>query len=262
MKRIVLLALPIALLAACSNKPTQPATDAAAASANALDTTLLHANHWQLIEATGADGKHIDALFVRANAPITLDIDEGRLSIANACNGMGGGYALEGDTLTIAPLVATQMACPEPAVMALDHEVSRRLEGALKIQSLDAGTLTLTNAAGDVLRFSGKPTADGRFGGPGERVFLEVAAQTKPCSHPMIPNMQCLQVRELRYDDNGMQVDTPGAFQHFYDAIEGYTHEPGVRNVLRVNRYKLANPPADASANAYVLDMVVESAKE
>ncbi|MBN9325065.1 MAG: DUF4377 domain-containing protein, partial [Delftia acidovorans] len=41
--------------------------------------------------------------------------------------------------------------------------------------------------------------------------------------------------------------------------IEGYKHEPGIRNVLRIQRYKRQNVPADASAYAYVLDMVVES---
>ena len=68
-----------------------------------------------------------------------------------------------------------------------------------------------------------------------------------------------LQVRELQYDDKGLKVGTPGAFEHFYDSIEGYTHEPGIRNVLRVDRYTVKNPPADASSSAYVLDMVVES---
>ena len=32
-----------------------------------------------------------------------------------------------------------------------------------------------------------------------------------------------------------------------------------MRNVLRVKRYKIANPPADASNLAWVLDLVVES---
>ena len=90
-------------------------------------------------------------------------------------------------------------------------------------------------------------------------VFLEVAAQTRPCTHPLIPDKQCLQVREIRYDDAGVKQGDDGEFQNFYDAIEGYTHEPGVRNVLRVKRYPVQNPPADASSRAYVLDMVVES---
>jgi hypothetical protein len=32
-----------------------------------------------------------------------------------------------------------------------------------------------------------------------------------------------------------------------------------VRNVLRVKRYPIEHPPADAPDSAYVLDMVVES---
>ena len=74
--------------------------------------------------------------------------------------------------------------------------------------------------------------------------------------------MQCLQVREIQYDDKGLKIGAPGEFQHFYDSIEGYQHEPGIRNVLRVDRYTVENPPADASNRAYVLDMVVESANE
>ena len=123
----------------------------------------------------------------------------------------------------------------------------------------DVPQLVLTNAAGDRLVFHGAPTADTRFGGPGERVFLEVAAETKPCSHPLIPDKQCLQVREIKFDDNGLRVGEPGEWQNFYDQIEGFSHQPGTRNVLRVNRYTVANPPADGSSQAFVLDMVVES---
>ena len=112
----------------------------------------------------------------------------------------------------------------------------------------DMPQLVLTNAAGDRLVFHGMPTADTRFGGPGERVFMEVAAETQPCSHPLIADKQCLQVREIVFDDNGLRVGEPGEWQNFYDDIEGFSHQPGTRNVLRVNRYNIANPPADASA--------------
>ena len=57
-------------------------------------------------------------------------------------------------------------------------------------------------------------------------------------------------------------VGDPGPFGNFYATIEGYTHEPGVRNVLRVDRYEIKDPPADAPSQAFVLDMVVESAIE
>ena len=85
-----------------------------------------------------------------------------------------------------------------------------------------------------------------------------MAAQAAACNHPLIPDMQCLQVRELKYDDQGLKTGT-GDWQFLYQDIEGYTHQPGVRNVLRLKRYPVANPPADGSSIAYVLDMVVES---
>ena len=270
MKRhLLLLALPV-LLAACP----KPATDSPAASAPPASATTAAAvpaaedanadlgrYHWRLRDAIDANGQRIDALFVQADKPLQLDFADGRLAVANTCNRMGGSYTLAGDTLTVARLASTRMACADPKLMALDGEVGKRLEGALKL-ALAAGdtpTLTLATASGDTLVFAGEPTAETRYGGPGERIFLEVAARTKPCSHPLIPDKQCLQVREVNFDDQGLKTGTPGEFANFYDEIEGYTHEDGMRNVLRVNRYTIANPPADASKYAYVLDMVVES---
>ena len=66
-------------------------------------------------------------------------------------------------------------------------------------------------------------------------------------------------MREITFDDNGLRSGEPGEWQNFYDQIEGFSHQPGTRNVLRVNRYTVANPPADGSSQAFVLDMVVES---
>jgi hypothetical protein len=39
----------------------------------------------------------------------------------------------------------------------------------------------------------------------------------------------------------------------------GYAHQPGVSNVLRINRYQVPQPPAEGSAYIYELDLVVES---
>ena len=78
------------------------------------------------------------------------------------------------------------------------------------------------------------------------------------CSHGVIKDYQCLKVREIRYGDNGVKTYASD-WQNFYSEIEGYKHEAGVRNVLRLQRYKRQNVPADASSFAYKLDMVVES---
>ena len=174
---------------------------------------------------------------------------------------MGGGYTIDGDRLQVARMAATMMACTDPKLMALDQAIGKRLEAAqtIALRGDDAPQLTLTSADGEVLTFRGEATAETRYGGPGETAFLEVAAQTKPCSHPLIPDKQCLQVRELHYDERGIKTGTPGDWQPLYQDIEGYEHADGVRNVVRVKRYAIKNPPADGSSIAYVLDMVVES---
>ncbi|MGH8054766.1 MAG: DUF4377 domain-containing protein [Stenotrophomonas sp.] len=270
MKRILLLSLPVAMMVACSNPTNTPKTDAtpadstaaaatAAPAAASIDATQLGANHWLLDNAVDASGKRIDGLFVRADKPVTLDFKDGRLSASNTCNNIGGSYTLEGDALTVGSLASTMKACAEPGVMELDKLVGERLEGTLTVRSLDASTLTLTTATGDVLTFRANPTAETRYGGAGEQVFMEVDAQTKPCPHPLMKDATCLQVREVKYDDKGLEQGKRGAYENFYGNIEGYTHEPGVRNVLRLKRYEIKNPPADAPSQAYVLDMVVGS---
>jgi heat shock protein HslJ len=264
MKRYLVLALPLAL-AACAKPPqgepaTTPAaeTPAATAATAPTDAPALSANHWRLTDAKNAQGQRIDALFVNADKPVQLDFVDARVGVGNTCNRMGGSYSVAGDELMFDRMASTMMACSDARLMALDQEVGKRLEGSLKFAQ-SADTLTLTTVGGDVLTFSGEATAETRYGGPGETVFLEIAAQTKPCSHPLIPDKQCLQVRELKYDDKGIKTGTDGAFENFYGDIEGYAHESGIRNVLRVKRYTIKNPPADGSSLAYVLDMVVES---
>jgi hypothetical protein len=89
-------------------------------------------------------------------------------------------------------------------------------------------------------------------------VFLEVAPQRQPCAHPLIPDLQCLRVRPRTHAENGT-LAAQGDWQPLYQEIEGYTHAPGTRNVLRVKRFTVAHPPADGASVAYVLDLVVES---
>lgn len=267
MKRTLLLLLPLAL-AACSKPPVDastaapaaiPATTAAAPAPDA--TTTLGEYHWQLTNATAADSTRIDALFERADAPVQIDFMDGRLAVSNTCNRMRDGFTLAGEQITIGPLASTMMACTDPALSALDQELGKRLEDTftLRLQADDAPVLTLTTAGADVLTFTGKPTPQTRFGGLGETAFLEVGPQAKSCSHPLIPDKQCLQVREIQFDANGIRTGTPGEFQPLYQDIEGFSHEDGTRNAVRVKRFNVASPPADGASIAYLLDIVVES---
>lgn len=259
MTRLPALCCLLVLATACTpadHTPPAPA-DAATDDAAAFDATRLPAYHWSLADAVDAGGARIDALFPRADKPLQLDFADGHLGVSNACNRIGGGYTIEGDALTVGNLVSTQMACTDAALMQSDGAIGQRLEAGGQLR-YDGDALVLTTTGGDILRFEGAPTAQTKYGGPGERVFLEVAAQRVPCHHAMIPDYQCLHVREISYDDAGLKTGE-GEWQFLYQDIEGYTHEPGVRNVLRLDRYTIANPPADGSSIAYVLDMVVES---
>lgn len=290
----ILLAIPIALaLAACApSQPDAPSASAAAsataeaphptsttatassapapapapmpASASTVDdiAAVLKQDHWQLTEATDASGQRIEELLARSDRPLQLDFDARSVSVTNACNRMHGAYTLAGGEITFTTLASTMMACADPKLTALDAAVGKYLAGTLSI-ALDPGgdhpRLTLSTAQRDTLVFAGEPTADTRYGTKPETVFLEVAPQARPCNSPVAKDAQCLEVRELHYDTNGLRNGPPGAWETLGQPIEGYTHTPGIRNVLRVKRYAIANPPADGSSVAYVLDLVVES---
>ncbi len=265
MKRPLLLMLTTAL-AACAQTPRDSAVDAPAAapatrSSGTAQPSLLTDYRWRLAQANDAQGQRLDALFVSSGQPVQFDFRNGKLAVGNTCNGMSGAYTVIGDQLKVGALISTKKACADAALMALDQEIGKRLRGplTLSMRADDKPRLTLASASGDRLMFIGEPTADTYYGSTGETVFLEVGPQTVPCRRPPIGDAQCLQVRQIRYDGNGVRIGTGGEFRDFFDSIAGYTHAPGVRNVLRVKRYKIADPPADASAYAYALDLVVES---
>lgn len=269
MKRFALLTLALAL-AACTRSPQEASTSPAtgnptatatpAADAAALDTAVLGGHHWALDTAVDANGQRIDALLAHADKPVRLDFSDGRVAVSNTCNRMSGRYTVEGAKLTIGDMASTMMACADQTLMALDRAVGERLRGTqtAALQGGASPTLKLTNAGGDVLTFRGEPTAQARFGGPGETVFLEIAPNAKPCTHPDVPNRQCLQVREVHFDEKGIRTGSPAQWQPLYQDIEGFEHVEGERNVLRVKRFVSGNRP-EGEQVAYVLDMVVES---
>lgn len=48
--------------------------------------------------------------------PSTLRFEEGRLAGRGPCNNYGGSWRMEGGQLRTGALIATRMACPEPAM--------------------------------------------------------------------------------------------------------------------------------------------------
>lgn len=238
-------------LSACANS----------ANNNMNDSTTLTAYHWQMDQAIDANGSS-DSQWLRAEGskPVTLNFHEDRLGISGLCNAMGAGYTIDDSTISIEQVVSTMMMCSDEELMRYEQRFGQRLPeaSAWRVeQSAESPSLTLSFDNGAKWILKGEPTAETKYGSTGETIFLEVAAQTEPCSHPLIDNFQCLQVRTIEYNEQGIK-QSHGEWQHFYDRIENYEHTPGVRNVLRVKRYEINNAPSDSSNYAYILDMVVE----
>lgn len=259
--------LPALSLVALLGMPTPgAAADATAASApnrRGADPAVvrgLQSHDWTLQSGSDATGQAIEGLIVPGQ-PFKLRFLQSRLSVQGGCNTMNGGWRLSPQgQLMVGRLAATMKACDAP-LMKADAALSAILAQHLSVdlQPGNPATLKLVAPDAQTLVFSGERTPESLYG-QATRIFLEVAAQTVPCQPGAGAPTQCLQVRERRYDEKGLRVGEPGAWQAFYGTIQGYTHQPGVRNVLRINRYERPKPlPADASRYVYVLDLVVES---
>lgn len=188
---------------------------------------------------------------------------QGRVAVGRLCNALSASYQLSGDALHIGPMVGTMMACQDSAAMALEQRIGQRLPQAshwaiAPAQPGSAPVLTLTFQDKGQWLLDGEPTDATRYGSAGERIFLEVAPQRVACNHPLMPQRTCLHVRSIQYDSQGLKAHT-GPWEIFAGEIQGYAHEPGVRNVLRIQRYPRPETPADAPAFVHVLDMTVES---
>lgn len=125
-------------------------------AASTPTTAQLEAHTWQLARATDAQGRRIDALFVRGRPPYTLRFQPGYMSELNLCNQSSSTYHLQGDRLVLEGGVITTAACMRAEVAEQERVagtlVNARAEMTL---ALDArGRLLLRNAHGDVLVFA------------------------------------------------------------------------------------------------------------
>lgn len=217
---------------------------------------------WNLDTATDAAGKPIALLQREGKYGLKLSFNGDNLGVSGGCNHVGAGFKLAGDRIEIGAFRTTLMACQDQRLMQMDSAISEQLKGSARFAiegEAPQPRLLLTTASGAKLALSGEPTAETRYGSAGTTMFLEVDSQLRKCSHPLIPNYQCLWVRERKYDDNGIALKPSDEWHFLYQNIEGYTHEAGIRNVVRVKKFDIKNPPADASSVAYVQDMVIES---
>lgn len=248
--------------------PAAPADESASATPaatampklSAQDAPLraaLQTHHWQLQHAHDAHGTALRSLFVDGMPPLQLDFTAQRLQVSQTCNALGAAYTVEAAHVQIGRVVSSKRLCAQSRRMAQERAASDLLSGRFAV-ALDSAaplpTLRLTRTDGTRLEFAGQPTADARFGGPGQTVWLEVAGDTPPCLTE--PTRQCLQVREHLQATQAVLQDSADGWQPLDQPIEGFTHEPGIRTLLRVTRSPASG---ERDAPVYVLEQLVEA---
>lgn len=196
-----------------------------------------------------------------APKPMVLHfVDHNRLSIATSCNTLAGSWSVENNTLSVGNMMSTQMACSGNAMKQEAYASSifsaKKVPFVLNLNDKQSPTLTLTTANGEKVVFTGKMTAETKYQSVGETIFLEVSPETKQCTG--VAAQTCLQVREIKYAENGVKTQVDKDWSLFYDQIEGFQHTPSERQVIRLKRYEIKNPAADQSKYAYVHDMTIE----
>lgn len=262
----------LSLLAGCAvnsssssdRTPVSPTSSASSQPASLARTLTGH--HWMLVRVLDAKGS--EQAGWKPSGPevegkyVQLDFtNEGMLSVQNLCNQLAGRYTIDGNRLMVDAMISSMRACGNRPLMELEQRVAGRLSQLTNwqlrpAQGDTAPMLVLSFKDGGTWELQGTPTPATLYGSEGVREFLEVAPQRERCTG--VAPMQCLKVRKVQYDSRGLKTEV-GPWELFYSNIEGFRHEPGVRNVLRVQRYERKNVPADASRYVYVLDMVVES---
>lgn len=264
-----LLLFPLALLTLLSSAQAQdapaqepsPQETPAAAQADAVPglQQTLENHRWTLASATDGEARRMDALFPATAPPYSLTFTDSMLNFQGGCNSFSSSYTLTAQGQLVAGnMQSTMMAC-EPALMQADTALAALLaQPVLVALTPDAvPQLQLQTAANETLVLLGEMLPEALYG-PATLVFLEIDAQQLACRNPRNGQTSCLQAREILFDAQGLRVPPPGPWRPFYDTIEGYTHTPGERNVVRVKRYDRGGAPGD-NAPLYVLDLVVET---
>ena len=248
-------------LTACSTLPP-PASSSQVQPPAAVSVTTLESHHWTLQKAwtplsTPDTQWFLPATGQRPATTVHLDfLPAQRLFVQRLCNTMNGSYRVQGQQLHIDKLASSMMLCADNALMQLEQKVGLLLPQS-QSWTLQGETLEIRFKDGQRWELAGQAKYSTLYGAP-EQVFLEVAPTLAPCPHPLQRDAQCLQVRSVHYDSQGIKRQV-GPWEHFYDRIEGFTHQEGVRNVLRLQRYTRPNAPADASKYLYVHDLTVET---
>lgn len=148
--------IAVGALAGCQ---TTVNPDQGAAAMQPLNSAVLQAYNWQLVDATRNDGSKVTQLFYDQSKPLVLDFfsegNSNRVSFVNTCNNLGATYDVQGGTVVLSNVLATMRACPE-AEANFDKATMATVQGKYSISKRTNQTpmLTIKNA-NQVAHFKG-----------------------------------------------------------------------------------------------------------
>lgn len=250
-------------LAACSAPSTTVMTDSGK-KVTLTPAETIQAYHWNLVNVVQPDGASKNTTQTK-EYPIGLSFLNEMVAIQNLCNNMNASYQISENSIRFSQVMGTMMMCNDPDLMLYEREVSAQLPTATgwSLATTDqtqanapAPVLSLFFENGETWRFAGEQTNETKYGSAAETVFLEIAPQPEVC--PQSGN-NCLKVRPVTYDQNGVATGWGDWVLFQPNAIAGYDHLVGVGTVLRTKRYAVPNASAGSATHAYELDMVVQS---
>lgn len=82
--------------------------------------------------------------------PVRVTFDSKTVTASTGCNGAGGRYTIDGDTLHVTPGARTLMACADD-IMRVESAVQNVLDGEVRF-AITADRLTLTNTSGEEIQ--------------------------------------------------------------------------------------------------------------
>ncbi len=217
---------------------------------------------WTLANATDNNGQPLKKL-MDINDQVTLSFNQyqgqNSISYSVGCNMANATYELQGNRLTTDAAMSTKMLCDDLNVA--ENSLNEIMQGISQLSLTEDNTSAMLtqNTADATLMWIGKLTAQAKYNSKGETVFWAVRAATTPCVDNS--TQPCLQVKTVNYDDQGLKT-SEGEWTEFVGSIDGYQHDEGRDDVLRLQRYELNTSDASTASDiqyAYVLDTIIES---
>lgn len=111
--------IAVGALTGCQTTPKTPNTPVQDNPVSQpVNSKILQAYNWELVQAKRNDGSDITPLFYDPAKPLTLnfmtDGNTNRVAFMNTCNNLSAGYDIRGGSVELNNGLSTMMACPEP----------------------------------------------------------------------------------------------------------------------------------------------------